>query len=73
MSTTIPPVDPVPLMSAVKARDIGRSFKGWSEYLDAQGLRLEARTAERQSQWWLAYSITLSADDRAADPDTGAL
>jgi hypothetical protein len=60
MSDTIPPIDPTPLMSAIKARDIGRHYKAFSEYLDNHGLRAEARTAERQSQWWLAYSLVLS-------------
>jgi len=54
------PVPPKPLMGPAKARDIARDFKAWSEHLHELGLTAEASRAERDSQWWLIYSIALS-------------
>jgi hypothetical protein len=54
-----PPSQP-PLVTAAKARDIARAHKGWAEYLAEQGLAAEARRAERDSQFWMAYSIALA-------------
>ena len=59
----------VPLMSAVKARDIGRAHQGWATYLRGQGLRAEARVAEQQAQWWMTYAISLSQTPPGASDD----
>jgi hypothetical protein len=54
----IPP--PVPLMSAVKARDIARACQGSAVALREAGDLSTARILEQRSAWWLAYSIALS-------------
>jgi hypothetical protein len=54
----LPP--PVPLMSAVKARNIARSCQGMANHLRDQGATGEANILERRSTWWMAYSIALS-------------
>lgn len=48
------------LMSAVKARNLGRLYKGFADALRADGHIRLARDAEAQSQWWLTYALTLS-------------
>jgi hypothetical protein len=55
----MPPQLP-PLMSAAKARDLARAYKGWAAYLAEQGVTAEARRAERDSSWWMAYAIALA-------------
>ena len=52
--------DQPPLMSAVKARNLGRLYKGFAEALRTDGHETLARGAEAQSQWWLTYAIALS-------------
>lgn len=64
----LPPA--VPLMSAVKARDIARSCAGMANYLRDQGDTGTARILERRSAWWMAYSITLSHTPPGAIDDT---
>jgi len=54
------PFPPKPLMSAVKARDVARDFKAWSEHLHELGLIAEANRAERDAQWWMTYAVALS-------------
>ena len=54
----LPP--PVPLMSAIKARDLARSCQGMANYLRDQGATGEANILERRSAWWMAYAIALS-------------
>jgi len=49
-----------PLMSAVKARNLARSYKGFADHLTELGDVAGARHAERQSAWWMAYAIALS-------------
>jgi hypothetical protein len=51
---------PIPLMSALRARDHGRRLKAWSEYLRSMDLETEARRAEQDSAWYLAYATALS-------------
>jgi hypothetical protein len=53
-------VPPTPLMSAVKARNLARSYKAFADHIAEQGDAAGARHAERQSQWWMAYAIALS-------------
>jgi hypothetical protein len=53
-------IRPVPLMSAIGARNHGRRLKAWSEYLRSMDLELEAQRAERDSAWYLAYALSLS-------------
>lgn len=51
----------VPLMSAVKARDIGRSCMGMANHLRSQGVESgTVRLLEQRSAWWTAYAIALS-------------
>jgi hypothetical protein len=54
----IPPPLP-PLMSPARAREIARFLQGSALQLAELGAIGEARQAERQSQWWLAYSLVL--------------
>jgi hypothetical protein len=49
-----------PLMSAVKARNIARSYKALADQFEEAGDRLRATLAMRDSQWWMAYAISLS-------------
>jgi len=55
----IVPAQP-PLMSAVKARNLGRLYKGFADALRADGHGALANQAERDSQWWLNYARALS-------------
>jgi hypothetical protein len=54
----LPP--PVPLMSAVRARDLARECQGMANHLRERGAIGEANILERRSAWWMAYSIALS-------------
>lgn len=54
----LPP--PVPLMSAVKARNLARECQGMANHLREQGDTSTANILERRSAWWMAYSIALS-------------
>lgn len=54
----LPP--PVPLMSAVRARNLARSYKAFADHLRELGHGAGASQAERDAQWWLAYSIALT-------------
>jgi hypothetical protein len=54
----LPP--PVPLMSAVKARDLARECQGMANHLREIGETGVATTLERRSAWWMAYAIALS-------------
>lgn len=51
---------PVPLMSAVKARNLARSCKAMANLLRENGDIGTARVLDNQSAWWMAYSISLS-------------
>jgi hypothetical protein len=54
----LPP--PVPLMSAVKARDLARECQGMANHLRERGDPTAARILEQRSAWWMAYAIALS-------------
>ena len=58
----LPPA--VPLMSAVKARNLARECQGMANYLRDQGATGEANILERRSAFWMAY-----ADEKEADRD----
>jgi len=51
---------PPPLMSAEKARDLARAYKGMAIHLAELGVQREAARMERDSQWWMTYAISLS-------------
>ena len=51
---------PTPLMTPEKARDVGRAYKALAEHLSEIGAQREAGRAERDSQLWLTYSISLA-------------
>lgn len=51
---------PVPVMTPQKARDVGRLYKALAIQLADLGVAAQAARAERDSQWWLTYSITLA-------------
>jgi hypothetical protein len=54
----LPP--PVPLMSAVKARDLARECQGMANHLLERGDAATARILERRGAFWMAYAIALS-------------
>jgi len=56
---------PIPLMTAEKARDIGRAHKAWAGQLADWGLAREALRAERDAQWWLTYALALGQNPPA--------
>ena len=49
-----------PLVSAKQARDVARGYKALADHLAELRVVGEARQAERQSQWWMAYALALS-------------
>lgn len=57
------PFDPtqIPQMPAEQARDLALGWKALADQLADAGVQGQARYAERQSQWWLTYSIALAA------------
>jgi hypothetical protein len=60
----------VPLMSAVKARNLARECQGMANYLREQGEGSAAVVLERRSAWWMAYAIALSQiPPGATDPN----
>jgi hypothetical protein len=65
----LPP--PVPLMSAVKARNLARDCQGMAIYLREQGAIGEANILERRSAWWMAYAIALSQIPPGRTDDDG--
>jgi hypothetical protein len=59
---------PVPLMSPDQALTLARGYKALAENLRQAGVSgAEANMADRQSQWWLNYSIAL-AQSRPEQP-----
>ena len=48
------------LMSAGRARNLSRIYKGLADTLRLDGYRREAEQAERDAQWWMTYAISLS-------------
>ena len=50
----------IPLMSPVEAQEIARGHKWLAESYANAGMTRDAQRYERDSQWWLAYSISLS-------------
>jgi hypothetical protein len=65
----LPP--PVPLMSAVKARNLSRACQGMAIHLREAGDTSTARFLEQRAAWWLAYSISLSQIPPGAFEDDG--
>lgn len=65
----LPP--PVPLMSAVKARNLARECQGMANHLRDQGDDGTARILERRSAFWLNYAIALSQIPPGAVDDDG--
>lgn len=49
-----------PLMSAVKARNLARSYTAFADHLRSEGDLGGARLNEQHSAWWMAYAIALS-------------
>jgi len=49
-----------PLMSAERARDIGRLYQALAEQFEAGGGNAQAARELQKAQWWLTYSITLT-------------
>jgi muconolactone delta-isomerase len=49
-----------PVVSAQQARDVARQYKGFAEYMRRLGARGDALALERQSAWWMTYSLVLA-------------
>jgi hypothetical protein len=64
------PTPAVPLMSAVKARNLARECQGMANHLREVGETGVAAMLERRSAWWMAYAIALSQiPPGATDPN----
>jgi hypothetical protein len=50
----------IPLMPAEQAQEIARSLKWLAHSYAEAGMARDATQSERDSQWWLNYSISLS-------------
>ena len=59
MSDT-PEAGRVPLMPPEKAQDIARGLKWLAQSYAEAGMARDASRAERDSQWWLAHSMSLA-------------
>lgn len=51
---------PIPLMTPERALYLGRACKAMAEQYVESGVRPLAARMERDSNWWLAYSIALA-------------
>jgi hypothetical protein len=47
-------------MTPEQAQDLVRDYKAMADHLSAAGVHLDAARMERDSQWWLTYSIALA-------------
>jgi hypothetical protein len=56
--------EPVPMMTPEQARDTARSLKATADQLTTLGDVGFARVVLQQSQWYLAYAVTLSQTKR---------
>ena len=59
-----------PLMTAERARDIGRLHQALAEQLEAAGGTGQAAREMQKAQWWLTYAITLSQTGTPTGKDT---
>jgi hypothetical protein len=59
MSDT-PETSRIPLMEAGKAQEIARGLKFLAQSYAEAGMTRDASRAASDSQWWLAYSISLA-------------
>lgn len=50
----------VPKMPPEAAQDIARGLKWLAQSYASAGMARDATRAERDSQWWLAYSLSLT-------------
>jgi len=55
-----PSVPEPELMSALRARNLSRHYKGLADNLRQDGYRREADIAERDALWWMTYALSLS-------------
>ncbi len=49
----------VPKMTAERAQEVARGYKWLAQSLSEAGAPREASRLERESLWWMAYSISL--------------
>ncbi len=50
----------IPLMAPDKAQEIARGLKWLAQSYAEAGMRRDSARADSDSQWWLAYSISLA-------------
>jgi hypothetical protein len=53
-------------MAPDKAQDIARGLKWLAQSYEAAGMRRDSQRAEIDSQWWLAYAISLAQTPQVA-------
>jgi hypothetical protein len=58
----------IPLMTPEKARDIARAHKWLADSYAESDMRRQSAAALRESEWWLAYALTLEATRKDAPP-----
>jgi hypothetical protein len=58
----------IPLMEPDKAQEIARGLKWLAQSYAEAGMTRDALRADRESQWWLAYSISLAQTPPAKQP-----
>ena len=59
----------VPKMPPGQAHEIARGLKGLAQSYAEAGMARDATRAERDSQWWMAYSVSLA---RTLPPEQSA-
>ena len=71
LSEALPPLPPssVPIMAPDKARGIARGLRWLAQSYTEAGMAREATIALPDSEWWLAYAISL-AQTQAKDGET---
>ena len=67
MSET-PEATRVPKMPPEKAHDIARGLKWLAQSYAEAGMVRDATRAERDSQWWMTYSLSLAQTPRSGGP-----
>ena len=50
----------VPKMTPEEAQEIARTLKGLAQSYAGAGMARDATRAERDSQWWMAYSASMA-------------
>ncbi len=60
MQSASPEGSRIPKMSPEAAQEIARGYKWLAESYASAGMTRDATRMERDSQWWMTYSISLA-------------